>query len=299
MTVLHHLGLADEVVWEVAWDELDRSFVPDHLTVVWIPEPGRPGRRRSWCGSTSWCTPCGPRCPWDREQTHGSLARHLLEESYEVLEAIDALVGRCRRSSRRRCGAAEPSVADEAAVAHLEEELGDLLFQVYFHAALAAEEGRFTLADVARGVHDKLVARHPHVFGDATADTRRGGGRQTGRPEEGGEGPVECHRGHPGGPAGPGPGGQAAAEGAGRRHGASRSGRRGGTGGRGRGGLQPTVIEPAAARRRGRPTPTTTAEIGELLFALVNLARTPRGRSGDGAAGPGHAVPGADRSDRG
>jgi MazG family protein len=56
-------------------------------------------------------------------------------------------------------------------VAHLEEELGDLLFQVYFHATLAAEAGRFTLADVARGIHDKLVSRHPHVFGDVTADT--------------------------------------------------------------------------------------------------------------------------------
>ncbi|HEX7444301.1 MAG TPA: MazG nucleotide pyrophosphohydrolase domain-containing protein, partial [Acidimicrobiales bacterium] len=54
---------------------------------------------------------------------------------------------------------------------HLEEELGDLLFQVYFHATLAAEAGRFTLADVARGIHDKLVSRHPHVFGDVTADT--------------------------------------------------------------------------------------------------------------------------------
>jgi uncharacterized protein YabN with tetrapyrrole methylase and pyrophosphatase domain len=54
-------------------------------------------------------------------------------------------------------------------VADLEEELGDLLFQVYFHATLAAEEGRFTLADVARGVHDKLVSRHPHLFGDAEA----------------------------------------------------------------------------------------------------------------------------------
>jgi MazG family protein len=56
-------------------------------------------------------------------------------------------------------------------VAHLEEELGDLLFQVYFHSTLAAEEGRFSLADVARGVHDKLVARHPHVFGDTVANS--------------------------------------------------------------------------------------------------------------------------------
>jgi MazG family protein len=90
------------------------------------------------------------RCPWDREQTHHSLTRHLLEETYEVLEAIDGL---------------------PAAYPHLEEELGDLLFQVVFHAVIAAEAGEFTLADVARGIHDKLVRRHPHVFGDVTADS--------------------------------------------------------------------------------------------------------------------------------
>jgi MazG family protein len=86
-------------------------------------------------------------CPWDREQTHASLTRHLLEEAYEVLEALDHL--------------------DEetgAGFDHLEEELGDLLFQVVFHSVLAAEEGQFTLADVARGIHDKLRDRHPHVF---------------------------------------------------------------------------------------------------------------------------------------
>lgn len=98
------------------------------------------------------------RCPWDRRQTHASLAPHLLEESYELLDAIDALAR------------AEPSVPD-GVVAHLEEELGDVLFQVFFHAELAEEEGRFTLADVARTIHDKLVGRHPHVFGDASADT--------------------------------------------------------------------------------------------------------------------------------
>jgi MazG family protein len=88
-------------------------------------------------------------CPWDREQTHQSLTRHLIEESYEVLDAIDLL----------------DRDEDEGYVA-LEEELGDLLFQVFFHATLGAEEGRFTLADVARGIHDKLVLRHPHVFAD-------------------------------------------------------------------------------------------------------------------------------------
>ncbi|MCY3560805.1 MAG: MazG family protein [bacterium] len=95
-------------------------------------------------------------CPWDRAQTHRSLRRHLLEEVYEVLEAIDALP--------------EPPLCDGAVVAgerygHLEEELGDLLFHIVFHATLAAEGGRFTLADVVRQVDAKLRRRHPHVFG--------------------------------------------------------------------------------------------------------------------------------------
>jgi MazG family protein len=98
------------------------------------------------------------RCPWDQRQTHGSLARHLLEEAYEALDAIEVVA------------ATEPDVAP-GDVAHLEEELGDLMFQVYFHALLATEEGHFTLADVARTLHDKLVRRHPHVFGDAVAET--------------------------------------------------------------------------------------------------------------------------------
>jgi MazG family protein len=98
------------------------------------------------------------RCPWDRRQTHVSLAPHLMEEAYEALEAIEDL------------GSAEPVVPSEV-VAHLEEELGDVLFQVFFHSVLAEEEGRFTLSDVSRAVHDKLVRRHPHVFGDARAET--------------------------------------------------------------------------------------------------------------------------------
>ncbi|HEY2563915.1 MAG TPA: MazG nucleotide pyrophosphohydrolase domain-containing protein, partial [Acidimicrobiales bacterium] len=80
------------------------------------------------------------------------------------LEAIDGLVAVEGDAS------ASPERV-ERAVTHLEEELGDLLFQVYFHSTLAAEEGRFSLADVARGVHDKLVARHPHVFVDTVANS--------------------------------------------------------------------------------------------------------------------------------
>ena len=166
VTVLHHLGLADEVVREVAWDELDRSVTPDHLTSLWIPQLEAPVAAELM-RLDELVHILRRRCPWDRVQTHGSLARHLLEESYEVLEAIDDLSA---VEGTDPDPVADPE-AEERAVAHLEEELGDLLFQVYFHATLAAEAGRFTLADVARGVHDKLVSRHPHVFGDVTADT--------------------------------------------------------------------------------------------------------------------------------
>jgi len=87
-------------------------------------------------------------CPWDREQTHASLRPYLLEEAYETLEAIDA-------------GAPD----------RLREELGDLLLQVVFHAEMAREAGEFTIDDVVAGLAEKLVRRHPHVFGGARADT--------------------------------------------------------------------------------------------------------------------------------
>src|ERR1051325_10234062 len=87
-------------------------------------------------------------CPWDREQTPASLKPFLIEEAYEVLDAIDA-------------GEA-PALA---------EELGDLLFQVVFHARIAEERGEFGMADVLRTLVDKMVSRHPHVFGDASVGT--------------------------------------------------------------------------------------------------------------------------------
>ncbi len=89
----------------------------------------------------------GPHgCPWDREQTHESLVPYLLEEAYEVAEALQA---------------SDPD--------KLKEELGDLLLQVALHARIEDEQGRFTLADVADALKDKLVRRHPHVFGSAVA----------------------------------------------------------------------------------------------------------------------------------
>jgi XTP/dITP diphosphohydrolase len=88
-------------------------------------------------------------CPWKREQTHRSLARYLLEETHETLEAIDA----------------GDATGDWD---HLREELGDLLLQVYFHAVVAEETGEFTIDDVARGITEKMHRRNPHVFGPPT-----------------------------------------------------------------------------------------------------------------------------------
>jgi MazG family protein len=87
-------------------------------------------------------------CPWDREQTHATLRTYLIEEAYEVLDALDG--------------------ADDAKFA---EELGDLLLQVLFHAQIAHEEGRFAIDDVIREIYEKMIRRHPHVFGDARAKT--------------------------------------------------------------------------------------------------------------------------------
>ena len=151
VTVLQRLGLPDESVRTLAWADLDREVEPDHLTCVWIPGLADPVAAELVRFDELVHT-LRARCPWDAEQTHASLARHLLEETYEVLDAIDEL---------------SPTADNPDAYEHLEEELGDLLFQVYFHATLAAEAGAFTLADVARGIHNKLVARHPHVFAGA------------------------------------------------------------------------------------------------------------------------------------
>ena len=85
-------------------------------------------------------------CPWDREQTHMTLRTYLIEEAYEVVEALES--------------------GDDAKFA---EELGDLLLQVVFHADIAKGEGRFSAADVIQGIHDKMVRRHPHVFGEKRA----------------------------------------------------------------------------------------------------------------------------------
>src|SRR5216117_854296 len=81
-------------------------------------------------------------CPWDREQTHRSLRTYLIEEAYEVVEALES-----------------------GSDAKFAEEMGDLLLQIVFHSQIAREEGRFTVAEVIREIHNKMIRRHPHVFG--------------------------------------------------------------------------------------------------------------------------------------
>lgn len=85
-------------------------------------------------------------CPWDRKQTHASIAKNMIEEAYEAVDCIEA---------------------DDAA--HLREELGDVLMQVVLHAQIAADAGAFTMADIARDINEKLIRRHPHVFGSTAS----------------------------------------------------------------------------------------------------------------------------------
>lgn len=154
VVVLQRLGLPDESVTTVDWADLDRSFEPDHLTSLYIPELSAPVAGEV-AALMELVAELRAGCPWDGEQTHRTLTRHLLEETYEVLEALSAV------------GDGGPDT-DPDSYSHLEEELGDLLFQIAFHCTLATEAGAFGLADVARGVTEKLVSRHPHVFGDET-----------------------------------------------------------------------------------------------------------------------------------
>ena len=148
VTVLHHVGLDDQVIVELPARALVSFGDVDHLTSLWIEGLRTAGEAMD--DLVAFMRRLRAECPWDQEQTHASLTRHLLEEAYETLDALEAFV--------RAEGVAEAT--------HVEEELGDLLFQIVFHAELGDEEGLFNLATIADAVRDKLTGRHPHVFGD-------------------------------------------------------------------------------------------------------------------------------------
>jgi tetrapyrrole methylase family protein/MazG family protein len=140
--LIHAVGTLDERVETLPLYELDRSPHIAHLTALYVPPLPRPSSFESFQEIVAHLrAPEG--CPWDREQTHLSLRRYLLEEAYEVLHALDA----------------------EDAEA-LRGELGDLLLQIVLHAQIATEEGAFTMADVLAEIQEKMIRRHPHVFGD-------------------------------------------------------------------------------------------------------------------------------------
>ena len=151
VVILHHLGLDDQKIVYTTWQNLDREIEPDHLTSIYIPKLAEP-IAGEMAKLHNLARTLREQCPWDEKQTHDSLVRYLIEETYEVVDAIGAL---------------DPD--DQSTDEKFIEELGDLLYQVEFHTTIAEQQGRFSIADVARSIHDKLVRRHPHVFGDVRA----------------------------------------------------------------------------------------------------------------------------------
>jgi tetrapyrrole methylase family protein/MazG family protein len=152
VVLLQGLGTSGERIVHTTWSEIDRALEADHLTSMYVPSLTA-SVADGYVRFHQLARTLRERCPWDVEQTHRSLVPYLIEESYEVVDAIEQL------------DPVDPAT-DEALI----EELGDLLYQIEFHATIAEQEGRFTIADVTRGVHDKLVRRHPHVFPDAAGD---------------------------------------------------------------------------------------------------------------------------------
>ncbi len=145
--VIRGAGIPDiEEIISTPLYELDRIDAMDHLASVYVPKAKDDNNKKQFFYDLVDIMDklrSIDGCPWDREQTHESLKQYLLEETYEVIDAIDS-----------------------GDLWSLEEELGDLLLQVVFHACIANENGYFNINDVTTGISNKLISRHPHVFGD-------------------------------------------------------------------------------------------------------------------------------------
>lgn len=146
ITIVTAAGSSLEKLRTVQLFELDRETEIDNLTTIYVPPVvEREGRLKEWSTFreiiAALRAPDG--CPWDREQTHESLKRYLLEEAHELLQAID-------------------QEDDEGII----EELGDVLLQVFLHAQIGEDDGYFAMEDVLQSVGEKMIRRHPHVFGD-------------------------------------------------------------------------------------------------------------------------------------
>jgi tetrapyrrole methylase family protein / MazG family protein len=148
--LIHGAGSPQEIVEQVPLYAIDQNHEIGLLTALYVPPLDVAASFESFQEIIAHLrAPNG--CPWDREQTHKSLRSHLLEETYEVLAALDS-----------------------ENVAGLQEELGDLLLQIVLHAQIAYEDGEFNMSDVLRGIYTKIVHRHPHVFGDSEVNTTQG-----------------------------------------------------------------------------------------------------------------------------
>jgi tetrapyrrole methylase family protein/MazG family protein len=148
--LVHAAGTKDEIIENIPLYEIDRSPHIGLLTVLYLPPLGEGTSFEAFQEIVAALrAPDG--CSWDREQTHQSLRTHLLEEAYETLTALDS--------------------EDPAKMA---EEFGDLLLQIVLNAQIASEEGEFNMAEVLKGIYDKIIRRHPHVFGDVQLDGVQG-----------------------------------------------------------------------------------------------------------------------------
>jgi tetrapyrrole methylase family protein/MazG family protein len=146
VSLVHHRGSEGGRVEQLALEEIDSSPLTGPLTCLFVP-PLEAGASIEDFQEVVAHLRAPDGCPWDREQTHASLRRHLLEEAYEAIAAMDA---------------GEPEA--------MQEELGDLLLQIVLNAQIASEHGDFTFNDVSMGVRNKIIRRHPHVFGDFKVD---------------------------------------------------------------------------------------------------------------------------------
>lgn len=149
VTVIRGAGASDEVVWRGSPALVDSSLA-GYRTSMYVPP-----HANGMVGAISMMRRLRDECPWDRKQTHESLIRYLIEETHELIEALTWLID------------SEPE--DLGAYAEVEDELGDVLLQVLFHAVIAEDAGAFTISDVAHQLREKMVRRHPHVFGDVDA----------------------------------------------------------------------------------------------------------------------------------
>jgi tetrapyrrole methylase family protein/MazG family protein len=150
VSLVHAAGTDNEFVEQIPLFEMDRSERIDLLTVLYVPPLGQGTSFESFQEIVAHLrAPNG--CPWDREQTHASLRTHLMGEAYEALAAMDA---------------GDPQ--------KMAEEFGDLLLQIVLNSQIASEEQEFTMADVLKGIHDKIIHRHPHVFGDLNLNDVQG-----------------------------------------------------------------------------------------------------------------------------